>query len=168
MFICLTVEVLILLPLVLITWNFIHEGSHLLAASYFGKGLKEYKIKPYPHRYKDGFRFAGCYWTSNEKISTRNRAFVSLAPRVADLLAVLFLLLLAPLHSIISIFIFIPLVMLFGAGLVDFFVGSIGNSPNSDLARAAKGLNISEQYIRIPGFSIITLTVLLFFIILFV
>ncbi|MHA2426416.1 MAG: hypothetical protein ACXADB_00050 [Candidatus Hermodarchaeia archaeon] len=142
--------------LTLFLWNVIHEMSHVLAAKIFGN-VKEWSIKPYPHKHNGKFRFAGAYWTwDGDSPANGVRGCIDLAPRIMNVVAIELL--------IVALFISGPaqiLLLIFCAGgIIDLFVGSIGYSDNSDLQKAAKRLEIHPWKIRIAGFLFCLLGVL--------
>lgn len=135
------------------TWTVIHEVSHIIAASLVGK-ISEPKIIPYPHfTIKNGkkfFYFARASWRWEDGYPTdKKRGFVSLAPRVANLLNCVLLILNLAFFSSNLILIFCL------GGLVDLAVGSIGFRKKSDLRRAARRLKVSPWIFRVVGWVIV-------------
>lgn len=136
-----------------LSWTVIHEVSHIAAASMVGK-ISEPKIIPYPHfTKKDGkknFYFARAAWKwEGGYPSDKKRAFVSLAPRIPNLLACILLIL-------DMVFLSSNLLLIFCiGGLVDLAIGSIGYREKSDLRRAATRLNASPWIFRVVGWVIV-------------
>jgi hypothetical protein len=142
--------------LTLFLWNVIHEASHVLAAKALGN-VKEWSIKPYPHKHNGKFRFAGAYWTwDGEPPTDGARGCIDLAPRIMDVVAIELLIVALFISGLAQI-----LLLIFCAGgIIDLFVGSIGYSDSSDLQKAAKRLEINPWKIRITGFVFCLLGVL--------
>lgn len=142
-------EVLSELVIVWFLWTVIHEASHAIAAKVLMKA-QDFKFKLYPHiNEQKKFLFASVSWIIPRTARTDTKeAMVFLAPRVMSLVAVIAFpfLLLFP----------VPIAMfwaiLWGAGLVDLFVGSLGIFKESDLKRAAKLLKFNPTLIRVFGF----------------
>lgn len=150
------------LPVVWFIWTALHELSHVALAKIFLNVVKvNYWL--YPHYDNNNFYFARVqYFHDLSKDTTRlQESFIYLAPRVMNLIAaislVFFSWLPTPWNYVWFIF--------WGAGLVDFIVGSLGISPYSDLRRAADALQINPYILRIGGFAIIALSIVLSFII---
>jgi len=136
-----------------LSWVLIHEFSHIAAASLVGKVVNP-KVIPYPHftekNGKKRFYFARATWKWKRGYPTdKKRAFVSLAPRVPNLLACVLLVLNLTLLSSNLLLIFSI------GGLVDLAVGSIGYKEKSDLRRASKRLNVSPWVFRVVGWLIV-------------
>lgn len=136
-----------------LAWTLIHEASHIAAASLVGK-ISDPKIIPYPHfTKKDGkknFYFARASWRWEDGYPTdKKRAFVSLAPRIVNLLACVLLILDLAFFSSNLLLIFCL------GGLVDLAVGSIGLREKSDLRRASSRLKVSPWIFRIIGWVIV-------------
>jgi len=145
-------EVVSELVVVWFLWTLLHEAAHALAAKLLMKA-QDFKFNLYPHiNEQKKFLFASVSWITPGTTRTDTKeALVLLAPRVMSLVAVIafpFLLLFS-----------MPLAMfwaiLWGAGLVDLFVGSLGISKASDLRRAAELLKFNPTVIRILGFAAI-------------
>jgi hypothetical protein len=135
--------VLFLIPIILF-WNLLHEFSHLGMARIFTK-FKSWSIIPYPHYSNNNFYFARSTYSYEEELNPIKKALISLAPRIPNIIAVLFILL--------SFFI-IPinyLMLLYLGGAVDLIVGSLGINEKSDLKKVANNLNINPWILRIPG-----------------
>jgi hypothetical protein len=136
-----------------LSWTVIHEVSHIAAASMVGK-ISEPKIIPYPHFTKrDGkknFYFARATWRWEDGYpSDKKRAFVSLAPRIPNLLACILLI-----GDMVFLSSNLLLIFCIG-GLVDLAIGSIGYREKSDLRRAATRLNVSPWIFRVVGWVIV-------------
>lgn len=97
-------------------------------------------------------------WTYQlPEYTPKERFWVKIAPRVPNLIAAICFALLSLMPMPFAIFWGI----FWGAGLVDFAVGSIGSSSSSDLQGASRALDISPWILRMTGFSIIVLSALL-------
>lgn len=156
------ITILCTLPVGYFLWTLIHEFSHLLMARSFAE-FQEWSIKPYPHfveiNGKKVFRFAsfhcilklGEYFTKNEKST------ISLAPRIMDIIAAIAL----PFATFFSGIVLGAWLVLWGCGLLDLFVGSLGISEESDLKKAAKNLDISPWWFRIVGMGTMLISVVL-------
>ena len=133
-------------------WAALHELSHYAA-------LKRYRpnatasFKLYPHREYDRFFWARINWEfDGEDITDRELAWVSLAPRVPDLIGALA----APVIAWLVPWPWaLPLVVVAAGSLVDLATGSIGRDPESDLKRAARGLETSVWAFRVPGWLLV-------------
>lgn len=145
-------EILSELVVVWFLWTFLHELSHAVFAKVLLKA-KDFKYKLFPHIDENKkFLFASVSWMATEENKNDTKeAIVLLAPKVMNVVAAIafpFLLLLP-----------MPFAMawaiLWGAGLVDLFVGSLGISSESDIRRAGKLLNFNSNVIRILGLTTI-------------
>ena len=148
------------IPLAWFLWTALHETSHVIAAHSFAK-LTDIKWWLYPHRDEAGnFYFAKVQWNWNaEPASPIHNAIIYLAPRVMDIVAAIAL----PFAVIFSVPWMIAWIIFWGSGIVDFIVGSLGISEYSDLKRAATHLTIDPNIIRIIGFAIISISIVLCF-----
>ena len=144
-------------PLLFLLWASIHEYSHLFAVKSYVRVIRS-KIKLYPHRNESlGFVWASIRWHTNRRLTMRELAWVSFAPRWAGIIA----LVLFPLWSLMpSPEASLIWGVIWGGGLIDVFVGSLGISVNSDLRRASYGWNISPWILRISGMSAIIVSVM--------
>lgn len=137
-------------------WNVIHEMSHILMAMIVGN-IKDWSIKPYPHIKNGNFIFAGAEWTWIEPIPNREgKAFVGIAPRIANILAAFLSIIGIVLTGMFQI---IWLILCF-AGMVDLIVGSLGISETSDLKKVSSNLEISPWWLRISGFTIAVVSII--------
>lgn len=127
-----------------IVWATVHELAHLVAAIYVRRGqrLTYWRIRPYPHRTPWGWVWASVDYEFDGLFhpTVGEAVTVFLAPRAPDLLAVLVL----P-------FVPWPWAVLVGGGLVDLAVGSLGIGEHTDLRQAARMLDISPWWLRLPG-----------------
>jgi len=144
---------LAIIPL-FILWAFIHEMSHFLMMKRFVT-VSWWKMKLYPHISEYGFRWAAIECRIEQELSEKQKVMVALAPRIPDIIA----LCLFPLAYIMPGWWSIVWLSLCGAGIVDFAVGSIGYSKHSDLRKASTLLDISPWWLRIFGFSLISIIV---------
>jgi len=134
------------------TWAAIHELAHYFAAR-AQRSLTLATFKIYPHKRDGRFVWASVSWDyAGPDMTPRELAWVYAAPRVPDAFAVV----LAPLAG------FMPepwmaatWLVLFGAGLVDLAVGSMGISPESDLRRWAREGAIAPWVLRAGGWSFV-------------
>lgn len=151
-----TVVLLILaVPVLLFVWTCIHELAHLVAAKLIvGADLIEFR--PWPHTGDKGFRWGSVSWFWYREPTAKESAFVSLAPRIPNLVAALLLpvslLLPYPWSWIVGGFL--------GAGLVDFLNGSVGKSEHSDLRKASVRLQVSPWLLRVIGLVAILVSLL--------
>lgn len=130
-------------------WALLHEVSHLLA-SHWLVGLKEWDLTIVP-RYKDGrWLFARYEWIPVKEPTKGQYFIINLAPRIPNLIA-----------AIAFVFTPWPLALFWVGGLIDLGVGSWGKSVKSDLRRASVNANINPWYLRIGGFTVIGLSVLI-------
>lgn len=107
-------------------WAYVHEYSHLLVLKHF-KHVKSYTIKVYPHYSPSlGFVFAEVSYDYDGTLTEYELGVVSIAPRVADLLAVILLAL-----GTWDVY----LLILLGGGVVDLLRGSYSRHPESDINR---------------------------------
>lgn len=145
-------EVLAELVLVWSLWVIIHETSHALAAKLLMKA-QDFHFKLYPHITEEKkFLFASVSYMVSTTVRTDTKeAIVLLAPRLMNLVAAIAFpfLLLFPMPFAMA------WAILWGAGLVDLFVGSLGISSESDIRRAGKLLNFNSNVIRILGLATI-------------
>lgn len=133
-------------------WTLLHEMSHAVFAKILLKA-KDFKFKLFPHINENKkFLFASVSWIPLEETRTDTKeAIVLLAPRLMNLVAAIAFpfLLLFPMPFAMA------WAILWGAGLVDLFVGSLGISSESDIRRAGKLLNFNSNVIRILGLATI-------------
>lgn len=152
----------LLLPLCVVAswflWTALHELSHVVAARAFRK-LTKVRFFLWPHMHEGDFYFARVqfWWEEGGPLKPSEEVTMKLAPRLLNIVAA----------------IAFPFVALFswpwnfawaigwGAGLIDFFVGSLGISPFSDLRMSAERLRIDPNVIRIIGLTIILVSVIL-------
>jgi len=113
-------------------WAAIHELCHFGMAKKL-LGAKLVSMKLYPHMSPEGWRWAGVAFSYRMAMTAHRQARISLAPRLADFAAVVFL----PIGCIVltgtafwawSIF--------WGGGIVDLANGSLGITKHSDLQRS--------------------------------
>jgi len=133
-----------------IIWASIHEFSHLLAVKKFVE-VVWWKMKLYPHMSEYGFRWASVEYKHTDPLTTGQQIMVSLAPRLPDTIAAI----LFPICAVLPEWWAWIWLLLWGAGIVDLFVGSVGYSENSDLRKAAKNLDVSPWLLRLYGFGLI-------------
>lgn len=139
-------------------WTFLHEASHVLVARMMSP-LREVRWWLYPHRDEDGnFFFAKVQWLWETQPSDSKWWWAALysAPRAMNLVAAVSFSLTSLFNSPWSL----VWMVLWGAGLVDFLVGSIGYSEKTDLRRTASALGLDPWVLRVVGFCIIVTSVL--------
>ena len=148
------------IPLVWFLWTVAHEASHVIAANNV-TDISNVKWWLYPHRDEAGkFYFAKVQWNwEAEPTSPINNALIYLAPRFMNILASIAL----PFAILLPIYWMIAWIIFWGAGIVDFIVGSLGMSEYSDLRMAATHLNINPNIIRGVGFAVIAISIILCF-----
>ena len=136
-------------------WSYIHEYAHLLTAKKL-VGVKSYTMKIYPHNHpRLGFVFASVnYEYEKESMSENERAWISFAPRIPDIIS----LVLFPFTSDLDLF----WIILVGGGLVDTIRGSFTFSPTSDIKRYCEGWNLKYEPIRTAQLSLVGLSFTLF------
>jgi hypothetical protein len=131
-------------------------------------GLQWAEIKVYPHVDKvAGFRWAACRYLPERNPTETENALISLAPRLAGIVACA----MAPLAVFLSLW-SLPVTLIWlifwGAGIVDLINGSMGISQYSDLKKAAVGFKISPWLLRplmlmaLPTLTVIALYVVAF------
>jgi len=148
------------LPAVWFLWTLAHEASHVIVANIVAE-ITDVKWWLYPHKDEAGnFYFAKVQWLWDpNEVKPNELALIYLAPRLMNIVAALAL----PFAALFPLPWMIAWIIFWGAGIVDFFVGSMGINEYSDLKRAAAALNIEPNIIRITGFSVIGLSVILCF-----
>jgi hypothetical protein len=122
-------------------WAYIHEFSHLWMAKRL-VGATETKISIHmpPMRLEDGsWRWARYQWKPDREVKPLERAAISLAPRIPNIVGVVAFPFFGLFNEWVAAFWF----LLMGGGAVDFIVGSLGISERSDLKRAVKALDVS-------------------------
>jgi len=131
-------------------WAALHELAHYaVLKSYRPNASASFTL--YPHREYGRFFWARINWEfDGEDITDRERAWVSLAPRIPDLVGATAAPLLAWLLPWPWPWTLIAVVVAAGS-LLDLAIGSIGHDPESDLKRAARGLGTSVWAFRVPG-----------------
>lgn len=152
----------ILLAIILVVgsfflWCAIHEYSHLIAYKVLGK-VKSYKIRLWPRKIEDRLVWAHINVELEKPLPMEQQWKVNLAPRVPNIVAAVAL----PLGMLfLSGLGLMTWVIIWASGLVDFFVGSIGKHPSSDLMRASKSLDLEPVNLRLPGFMIIAISLII-------
>ena len=130
-------------------WSYIHEMAHIIAAKKT-VGLAKYELKIFPHIDPTaGFRWAACKYWYEQKPTAGNQALISLAPRIPDALAVIMF----ALTGLMSGWLALVWGIVWGAGIVDLIVGSIGYSQFSDLRKAAVSIEWDPWILRLAGFA---------------
>lgn len=138
-------------------WTVLHELSHVAVARMFRK-LTAVKFKLWPHKDKEGnFYFARVqfWWEEGGPLTNVEEALMKLAPRVLNIAAAIAFPFLASFSWPVGLLIW---GVLWGGGLIDFFVGSLGISPQSDLRVAADKLGVNHNVIRVIGLFIILMS----------
>jgi hypothetical protein len=150
---------LLFAPLVQILWSYIHETSHALVIKRL-RPSAQVTIKPYPHRAADGRWVGGLVrWKGfKNELTPVQLAWVSIAPRIPDLIACILAAVCA--WVLVGHWAYIPVFILLG-GVIDLAYGSIGKTERSDLQRVARGWDISPWLLRLSGWSVALLTVTL-------
>jgi len=149
---------LVLLVPVYFVWVFLHEGSHVVGLKVSGIGLESWKIKILPYRSVDGsYRFAGYTYKAKRKPNAGETVLIKLAPRLMNLVAVV----LFPFGMFFSGVWSIVWFVVWGCGLIDLLVGSVGYSKSSDLVVASRAMELSPWVLRIVGFVLLLVTVLI-------
>jgi hypothetical protein len=137
-------------------WALLHELAHVAAAAWAAP-IKSWGITLLPQREPDGsLRWAKANWVWADVPTMPRFSFVYLAPRVPDLLAA-FALPLGPL-LLPAPWPRLAWALVFGAGLVDLAVGSVGSSPSSDLQLAACAGKWSPWWGRVLGFAAVAIS----------
>lgn len=133
-------------------WTTIHELSHIAAVK-MTCGASIWRIWPYPHVNKGSFYWARAMWWPLRQVNSEEQIWISLAPRIPDVIAALLFPLFLALHW------WIPAIIA-GAGLVDLFTGSLGIRDHSDLRRAARAWKLSPWVLRVAGMAVIIASVI--------
>lgn len=131
-------------------WAGLHELSH---AWVFKRYYPDVKITYalYPHRHNDRFFWARISWASG-LLDPKQLAWVSIAPRVPDLIGIVVT---AGLTLLLGWGWWVLwLAVLTGGSFIDLMVGSLGTHPESDLQRVVRGWGISKWLLRIPGMAL--------------
>lgn len=149
------------IPFVWFLWTILHEASHVIAAKSV-TDLSDVKWWLYPHRDEAGnFYFAKVQWNWDaSKVSDTENAAVYLAPRLMNIVAAIAF----PFAFLLPLAWMIAWIIFWGAGLVDFIVGSMGQSEYSDLRLAAKHMKINPNILRGTGYAIISTSIILGFV----
>lgn len=146
------------IPLVWFLWTAAHEFSHYLVAKIF-VNLYDVKWWLYPHKDEAGnFYFAKVQWNwDTEPDSPVKNAAIFLAPRIMNIISAVAL----PFASLLPLSWMIAWIIFWGAGIVDFIIGSLGMSELSDLRKASVYLNLDPNILRVFGFVTIGISLLL-------
>lgn len=159
-----TLVSILLVPIVFFLWSAIHEVSHWIAVK-VTVPIKDTKFYLYPHKSSSGlFYWARVSWTyTGRRLTKKERAWVSFAPRWFDLLA----LVLFPLAYLFSSWGALFWVAVWGGGIIDLINGSIDRSLGHDMRKYSKAWNINPWIFRIVGVvlaltSLVTGLILLF------
>lgn len=139
-------------------WTALHELSHYFVAGRF-RQLSNVKFKLYPHKDPgQDFVWASVEYTTSGMLSPIETTAVMLAPRALGLLALILL----PLSALFPFMWLQAVWMVFwGAGVVDMAWGSIGYTATSDLQRAAKSMRWNPWFLRILGWSLVLVSVVI-------
>lgn len=128
-------------------WSAVHEYSHLFAARAI-VGVRRYAFKLYPHIYNGRWYWSRVSYLYERNPDDREQAWISIAPRYADLVAAIAL----PFAALMpDVWLFHAWTILFGAGVVDLWTGSTGISKTHDLRKASVGFEISPWLLRAGG-----------------
>ena len=138
-------------------WALIHEFSHLIVAKRVGY-VKSWHMKLWPHITNGTFRWAAVYYVLYRRLSPHNNVRIAMAPRVPDLIAATALPFAGCFNDPHAITIWLSI---WGAGVINFIVGSLGISAQSDLRQAARGLLINAWELRVVAFMLIIPSVIL-------
>lgn len=139
-------------------WAWLHEMAHV-GMAHLLIGLERYEVEIYlwPREQDDGsWRWAWCRWYPKREPTEREKGWASLAPRFIDIIGA----------SLVPCFWLAPegwrwvWVVFMGGALVDAVVGSIGKSAKSDLKRASRRLGVNPWFLRIAGFGLVLVSVL--------
>jgi hypothetical protein len=140
-------------------WTLLHEGAHVLAAVLLA-GARVQHFRPWPHITADRrFVFGSMSWVSLYELSAPSGrswrlALISLAPRIPNAVAALVL----PFGPLFDGWTEVVWAMVWGAGLVDLGVGSLGVSPWSDLRRGARALGRPAWVFRVLGWTLLVVS----------
>jgi hypothetical protein len=127
-------------------WSLLHELSHVAGAKLV-VGVMRWDIRPWPQFQEGRLVWGYATYTLSRTPLQKEEAMILLAPRAADLVGVVGFGL-TPLFAGVWLAVW---GVLFGAGLVDLVVGSLGVSPASDLRRASEALGWSPWRLRLAG-----------------
>lgn len=131
--------------------------SHI-AVAHVLVGVERYRLKIFPHRYMNQFRYASVFYDLKMQPTEREKFLISMAPRFMDCIAIVFF----PLTGFMSGYPFIVFSILLGAGFVDLFVNSLGVSRLSDFSRVVFYLKINPWLFRAMNFAAIIISVVFF------
>lgn len=134
-------------------WSVLHELSHIYAAKRL-VGVTNWRIRPWPQVRDGTLLWGSAEYVLSRAASPREEAGILLAPRGLDLVGAIGFIMTpmfqGPWFSVWGV--------LFGAGLLDLALGSLGISDISDLKRSSRALGWSPWYLRVAGFSVILLS----------
>jgi len=129
-------------------WCYIHEMSHILMAK-ATVGIYTYVLRIFPHKYPGvGWRWAACQYVFKTQPTSKQRAAISLAPRIPDTIA----LIMFALTGLFTGWAALIWGICWGAGVIDTITGSLGISEHSDLRVAATRLDKNPWWFRVAGF----------------
>lgn len=140
-------------------WTVLHELSHVLVAKLLAP-VKRVDWWLYPHRDENGnFFFArvSWQWVDDPSLTNRDKIMLYSAPRIMNVVAAIMLPFSCAFSSPWSYVWFIVWV----AGLIDLFVGSLGISEASDLKNSAKVAGISPWIFRVVGMLVALMSVII-------
>jgi len=138
-------------------WTCLHELSHYFVLKML-RPITGAVFQLYPHKDASGtFVWASVTAAyAGDFLSPKEEALRLLAPRFLDALAVVLL----PLAGLLVLPWLQGVWMVFwGAGIVDLIVGSIGSTEISDLQRASKVLGWNPWILRVLGWTVAVLSV---------
>ena len=145
-------------PVVWFLWTVLHEVSHVAMARAFRK-LERVKFWLWPHfDENNNFYFARVkfWWREGGPLNKWEMAAMKFAPRIMNLVAAICFPFLASFGLPGMLF----WGLFWGAGLVDFIVGSLGIRPQSDLRTGAEALGVNPMVFRVVGFFIILVSIM--------
>lgn len=144
------------LPATFVLWAVLHEGAHLLGAR-MAAPISAWSMRLWPLRAEDGsWRWAESQWTWSEIPRLEIIGWVMLAPRLTGSLAGLML---PGAATLPENWMVVAWTVVWGGGVVDLAVGSMGIDRNSDLRRAAIALSLSPWFMRIGGWLLVVISV---------
>ena len=133
-------------------WTALHELAHF-ALVYSMRRVTWVSFRLYPHRHPViGWVWGSIEWDYDGPLfSPIEDAWISIAPRWLNIVAAIA----APFAALAPRPFDGIVVVMVGAGLVDFAVGSIGSGQFSDLQRASRGFGVSAWFLRVVGWSLV-------------
>ena len=126
-------------------WTVIHELAHYFMIKLTKMSVQNIKIKPWPHKLQGRWVSGSVEYTYIDGVPTRlQRALVSAAPRIPDIIAIIAMIILVfATHKPFSITMVYILLLLFG-GIIDLVNSLFRKDKREDMVKFYNLLNLNK------------------------